>query len=236
MDFKPKSTKALGKTGVKILCYGRPNVGKTTQILTLRKPLIVTTERGLLTIRAYDLPFLTMETLPDVYEFIDWLKIPSNYSQYNCIVLESITDISYRILDTMKTTTKDGRKAYGETQDAIIALLRAITDNVHINFYITAWEYDHAVQDAPKIVQTRPELTGNVLPIFMPHLLDVIVQLGIHYRTVVDEKTKQQVQQAERFFQCNETANVLARDRTGTLAMFEPANLQALFDKIASKP
>lgn len=87
-----KNTINITQNGVKIALYGDSGVGKTFQISTLENPLIISTERGLLTIQQFGLPYI------EVSSKADWLEaqqyVWEHKAEYKTIVMDSMTEFA----------------------------------------------------------------------------------------------------------------------------------------------
>lgn len=239
MTFKIHSTNDVAATGIKVVIYGAPDSGKTTLMAGLRKTLIVSSEKGLLSIKGSNQQYIVIDTVEDVEALVTWLETPKNYiGIYETIAIDSLSDIAERVLDTSKRKTKDGRKAYGITQDAIISLLRTIVDVQGVNVYLTAWEMEQKANEFAVGGQKRPYLCGKILPNNLIHFIDNILHLRVHYVQQQDPTTGQVTVIPQRWLQCHQNADYFARvrDRFGQIQPYEPADLQALLDKIAQQP
>ena len=238
MPFAIHNTNDVATSGVKMVVYGAPDAGKTTLMAGLRDALIISSEKGLLSIKGSGQSYFTVDTAEDVEKLVTWLEVPSNYvGKYKVLCIDSISDIAERILDTQKRLNKDGRKAYGVTQDVITSLLRTIVDIQGVNVYIAAWEMLEKTNEFSQSGQMRPYLTGKILPKNLIHFIDNVLHLRIHYIQGTDATGNATVT-PQRWLQCHQSAEYFARvrDRFGQIQAYEPPDLQALFDKIAHTP
>lgn len=87
-----KNTMNIAQNGVKIALYGDSGAGKTFQISTLENPLIISTEKGLLTIQQFGLPYI------EVSSKAEWLEtqqfIWEHRGEYKTIVMDSMTEFA----------------------------------------------------------------------------------------------------------------------------------------------
>jgi Cdc6-like AAA superfamily ATPase len=60
--------KAWHSTGINCLVYGRAGVGKTMLTATAPKPLLISAEAGLLSLRHVSVPVKIVHTLTDIYD------------------------------------------------------------------------------------------------------------------------------------------------------------------------
>ena len=63
MAINIQSTNTITANGLKVLVYGQAGAGKTTLIKTLPKPLILSAEGGLLSLRKENLPFIEIKNM-----------------------------------------------------------------------------------------------------------------------------------------------------------------------------
>ena len=103
--MEKKRTSQIMNNGITILVYGQSGVGKTTLIKTLPgKVLILSAEAGLLSLRDTDIEYVDIHTMDDLTEAYTY--IVSNITEYNCIVLDSLSEIGEVILANEKKASK----------------------------------------------------------------------------------------------------------------------------------
>lgn len=101
-----KRTSQITNNGITVLVYGQSGVGKTTLIKTLPgKVLILSAEAGLLSLKDTDIEYVDIRTLDDLTEAYSYIL--SNITEYNCIVLDSLSEIAEVVLANEKRTNKD---------------------------------------------------------------------------------------------------------------------------------
>lgn len=219
MAIKLRSTKDFVDNGIKVLVHGRPGVGKTTLCATAPKPIIISAESGLLSLRNYDIPAIEINTIDDLYEAYDFV-IGEQGKEFKTVCLDSVSEIAERILSDEKDTYKDGRKAYGEMQDRMEKLLRAFRDIPNKNVYFSCKQ---------EKIQTD---TGSIM--FGPSMPGKNLSQGIGY--FFDEEFCLAIAQDEngpyRYLQTQTDMTTEAKDRSGALDMIEKPDLTHIFNKI----
>jgi hypothetical protein len=209
--------------GIKMLVYGGSGAGKTTLCTTTGgNPVIVSAESGLLSLRHTDIPVLEVSSIADVHEAYEYLANDPEGQKFDWVCIDSVSEIAEVVLSTEKAATKDPRKAYGELADQMAQLMRAFRDLPGRNVYMAA-----------KMGQTKEELTGAILrgpsapgqqlAAAMPYWFDEVFCL----RVEADENNN-----PTRWLQTGADARYTAKDRSGALDMFEPADLSHIVQKI----
>lgn len=209
--------------GVKVLVYGRAGVGKTMLTKTAPGPIVLSAESGILSLRRWNIPYIPIYSIRDLKEAQRWCFSSIEARQYATFGIDSSSEIAEQILGHEKTQTRDGRKAYGETADQMMFILRQFRDWQGPNVYFTAKQETQNVNGS---LYARPMMPGQKLPDAVPYFPDEIFQLlvgkdqqgnEIHYlRTRPDQFSE-------------------AKDRSGMLAEFEPADLTLIFNKIMGR-
>lgn len=208
--------------GIKCLVYGRPKSGKTVLCSTCPNPFIFSAESGLLSLSWAKIPFFTIGTIKDLHEAYAWVSSSKDAKKYDTFCLDSISEIAEVVLADEKKKTKDPRKAYGETQDQILALIRAFRDLQGPNIYFSAKE--ERITDGATNSQTFvPLFPGQKLAQHVPYFFDEIFQLHVY-----DNEDGSKL----RALRTSLHPQYMAGDRSGKLNEWEPPNLTTVFDKI----
>ena len=216
-----RSTKHYKANGVKILVYGREGAGKTRLCATLPSPIILSVEAGLLSLADYDIPSIEIATLEDLSNAFKWLAESEQGKQYQSICLDSITEICETILSNEKLREKDGRKAYGNMNEKIIALVKLFRDIPDRNIYMSA-KMDRMEDDINQVVYA-PSLPGKKAQQDLPYYFDEVFALRV-------ERDSEGV--PHRMILTQPDGRYTAKDRSGKLDMWEKPDLGAIIRKI----
>ena len=235
MEIKIKNTsKDVLLHGVKCAIYGESGVGKTRLLATAPKPLIISTEHGLLSLRDKNIPYVEIETVHDVQEVYDWITESKEANQYQTIAMDGISELAELLLLELKPTVKDKRNAYGDTADSVGTMLRNFRDLKGPNVVFTAKMRKMEDEDLG-ITYFVPLLPGKVLPQGLPYLVDEVFCMQIHEEGTYGQDDYQRYSYLQTF----NTSKIVAKDRSGCLDEYEyPGdgddipNLTVLFNKI----
>lgn len=223
MAIKFTTTKESAKAnGVKVLVYGKAGVGKTVLCSTAPKPLIISAEAGLLSLRNHDIPVIEITSLQDLIEAYNFVITDKKAAEFQTICLDSISEMGEIVLAAAKADTKDPRQAYGVLIDEMLKQIKAFRDLKGKNVYFSAKE-TKIVDSVSNTVSFEPGLPGSKLGADLPYYFDEVFQLG----TKPNDKGE-----PERVLRTASDFQVVAKDRSGALATFEPPNLKHVFDKI----
>lgn len=213
-------------SGIKAILHGPSGSGKTFSISTIPNPesvLVLSAESGLLSIKEaaanVDASVITcVDDLREAYAYI----AGDGGNKYQTIVLDSLTEIAQQVLSAEMEKTKDGRKAYGETNNAVIKLVKAFRDLYGKNVILVCQQ--EKVQDAEGRIFYGPSMPGKTLTNQLPYLTDLVGCVRI--RRDEDGTIKRAFQFAELDEQYQ------AKNRGGKLEDFEPPDWSVIFRKI----
>ncbi len=203
-----------------LLVYGRSGVGKTTLIATAKKPLIISTESGLLSIADYDIPVIEIKDLDDFKEAYKFCKQKKILKKYDLIALDSISDIAETVLSHLKENVKDPRQAYGQLADSIGKLIRKFRDLDTSTYFIAKAE---VYENAAGMQALRPSMPGKKLTNDIDYFFDVVLCLEIN----TDDEDK-----PYRYLRTQLTSTVNAKDRSNKLNAIEKPNLAYVMKKL----
>lgn len=223
--------------GIKVLAYSQSGVGKTTLCATAPAPIILSAEKGLLSLRkqnlerlygvgtpgiSYNIPVIQINTVVDLNDIYRWLTESAEAKPFETFCMDSITEIGEKVLSNSKKLQSDPRKAYGEMADHMIELVKAYRDIPNKNIYVTA-KLDKDKDEVSGMMMYGPSMPGKQTGPALPYLFDEVFRLGV---------AKDKEQKEFRFIQTQPDLQYTAKDRSGTLDSFEPANLTHIFNKI----
>lgn len=200
------------KYGCKAIVYGGTGSGKTPISNTCINPIMLACEPGLLSMRNSTIPGYYAETAEKIDEFFKWLFFSGETKNFDTVIVDSISFMADTYLQRALKSKKHGLQAYGDMATCVMDHLRPLYFLQQKHTYLIAKE--QIVAD-----QKRIYFPGDILNKEVPGLYDFILHLGI--------KNVPQVGQTKAF-QCNETFDILARNRTGNLNDYEQPNFGQL--------
>lgn len=216
------NTKDVAARYIKVLVHGGAGSGKTRLCGTTGgTPLIISAESGLLSLSGQEIDVTevkNMEDLQTVYQFL------TTDTKYDWVCLDSISEIAEVVLSEEKAKNKDPRKAYGEMQEIMTALLRSFRD-LPKNVYFAA-KQEKAKDEVTGGFIYSPSAPGQKIGQAMPYMFDEVFAL----HTWKDAEGN-----VQRALQTQRDAQYEAKDRSGRLDMVEPADLGLIYNKIINK-
>ena len=217
MAIQLKSTGDLGNQGLKVLVYGQAGCGKTTLSKTLPKPVVLSAEGGLLSLKDDNIPYIEIKSMTDLHDAYAWLQ---DSDEFESVVLDSISEIAEVVLSHEKKINKDGRAAYGEMDVQLSEIIRAFRD---LNMHVLMTAKLEKQQDEMGRMLYFPSLPGNKTAQKLPYFFDEVLALRIEK----DEEGKTQ-----RALMCDSDGLWLAKDRSGKLETWETPDLGEIIAKI----
>lgn len=212
---------ASAQHGIKALVYGKAGHGKTYLARTAPKPVILSAESGMLSLRDVDIPVITIKTVEDLQEAYLWAQSPEA-AEFQTIYIDSISEIGEVVLANAKALAKDPRQAYGELIEKMMMTLKAFRDlpGKHV---VMAAKQSVLTDSVTGSVTYGPSMPGARLGAELPYLFDEVFQIGIG-------KTPDGVEY--RYLRCHPDLQNEAKDRSGALDVMEPPDLSHVFSKI----
>ena len=224
MSIKFTTTKdAARSNGVKVLVYGKAGSGKTRLCATAPKPIIISAEAGLLSLRNHDIPVIEITSIDDLDEAYKWLTTNSKAKEFETICLDSISEIGEIVLAAAKATHKDARQAYGELIDHMLRTIKQFRDLPGKNVYFSAKE-TKLVDSITDTVTFQPNMPGAKLGVELPYYFDEVFNLGMGLTNTGENY---------HFLRTASNFQYEAKDRSGALDEKEEPNLTKIFNKIA---
>lgn len=218
-----KKASAFAKNyGVKAIIFGPPGSGKTPLINTLNpsETVLCATEPGLKSMEDSEIEAWCAFDALLIDEFFDWFFGSSEVNQYKNLAIDSVSQMAELYFQAASKKYKDGRKVYGKMAEAMTEKLNQLFYAKHKNIILLAKQ---EIIDVNGMKMKRPYFPGQYLPVFITHLFDEVLNLGLHNIPGAG---------IHKALQCQESFDIIARDRTGKLDMFEQADLTALFNKL----
>ncbi len=205
--------------GVKSIVYGPAGSGKTPIINTAPRPVLLACEPGLLSMRGSTVPTFIAPDAKKIDEFWDWVFGSNETKNFDTIAVDSVSQMAETYLERANKDNKHGLAAYGQMATDVLKQLDRLYFLQHKHTYLVA---KLEIKNGAVGSFSRPYYPGQQLPVAMPHKYDQILHLDIHNVPSVGQV---------KSFQCQSTIDVMARDRTGRLDMFEQPDFGALVRK-----
>lgn len=221
MAIQLKKTGDVSAGFVRFVVYGASGAGKTSLIKTLSSPIVLSAEGGLLSIHDANVPYVEIKTMADLHDAYSWLTQSSEAKAFETVALDSISEVAEVVLAHELKATKDGRKAYGEMNNVMAELIRSFRDLPEKHVYMTA-KLEKSQDEMGKLLY-NPAMVGKSLTQALPYFFDEVLALRVER----DNEGKPQ-----RALMCDSDGVWLAKDRSGKLNQWEPADLGAIINKI----
>ena len=213
---------------MKILAYGPPGTGKTPIAQTANKPVLCAIEPGLLSMKnatglatwaAHDED--PVKCLAKCHEFFDWAFRSAESKQFETICVDSVTEYAQVVLKCELKGNKHGMQAYGKMAETVMNMMNAIYYSDR-NWYLICKQSITEIEGQPT---KMPGFPGGQINRDIPHLFDEILCLDMANIPGVGQQIA---------FRTKKAFGVVARDRSGNLAEFEPPHLGQIFQKCMS--
>ena len=221
------SAQAAQTSGVKALVYGVAGSGKTTLSATFGDipTVVISCESGLLSIADADLPVIEIQSMNDLSEAYLFLTQNQDGQHFKAIVIDSISEIAEVLLAEEKRASKDARAAYGNTSERMMELLRAFRDvpGRHVLFISKLEKVKDEISGA---LMYGPSMPGQRLGQAIPYLVDEVFALRLE---------KDAEGNVARWLQTAPDFQWQAKDRSGKLGIYEPADMNHIISKIAGQ-
>lgn len=218
--------------GVKVLVYGHSGTGKTVLGASAPRPIFLSAENGLLSLRRFNLPFIKIESLKILREAFDYLATPKA-AQFDTVVLDSLSEVAEIALAERKAANKDPRKAYGEMAEIVTEIAKDFRD-LPRKHCVLVCKRGLAVDGVTQARYSLPLFPGKQLEEYAPYWYDGIFQLETFAGERPGEIVRALRTQPDQYNQ--------AKDRSGALATWENADpasgggLTAIFSKMLAVP
>lgn len=214
-DFK--QAQEYAKTyGVKSIVYGPAGSGKTPIINTASRPILLACEPGMLSMRGSNVPTYATNNPDQIDEFFKWCFHSKESSNFDTICIDSGSQMAEIYLKKAERTNKHGLAAYGQMAEDTFKHLEGLYYLQQKHVYLVC------KLDVLQSGMRRPYWPGKELHAKVPHLYDFILYVDTHNVPNVGQV---------RAFQCHQSIDTMARNRTGNLNMFEQPDFGALVKK-----
>ena len=226
MAIKLTSTKdSAAINGLKFLVHGPAGAGKTSLCATTGEPtIIISAESGLLSLRQHDIPVVEVKDLASLYEAYDFVANAAEGQQFKWISLDSISEIGEVVLNHERKVAKDPRQAYGALAEKMTDLIRAFRDLPARNVYFSC-KQERSKDEQSGAMLYFPSMPGNMLKQGVGYFFDFVFALRVE---------KDADGNPTRWLQTQRDFNYEAKDRSGSLGMFEAPDLSAIASKVTT--
>ena len=218
--------KASANHGIKALVYGGAGSGKTTLCGTAPKPLIISAEAGLLSLRSQSHPVITITSAEELDEAYNWCVTDAKKNGVETVCLDSISEIVEQILRSEKGKTKDPRAAYGEMATRAFDIVKKFRDLQGLHVLITA-KQTTATDPITGVAKAAPTAPGQQVGPGLPYLFDLVM----HAAT---DKTPEG--ETYHYLRTHAAFNAEAKDRSGSLDELEYPDFSNIITKVLAAP
>lgn len=212
-----------GQHWLKILVHGEAGTGKTRLCATTGVPdetVIISAEGGLLSLRDTSLTAVECSSKEDVIDAYRWLCESDEARGIQWVCIDSISEIAEQVLAHERGQTKDPRRAYGELALVMDKLIKSFRD-LDRHVYMTC--KTERIQSEAGLIWS-PSMPGNKTGQSLPFLFDELFCLRCHKDSESGE--------IKRWLQCQADGTYAAKDRSGSLEMYEAPSLEHIHAKI----
>lgn len=209
--------------GQKYLVHGEAGAGKTRMISTLvdggHSPVILSHEGGTLSLRDYSIPVIEVSSIKDVRDAFKFIRSSTEAEGFDWVCVDSLSEILEVLLADLKKGVTDPRQAYGEVIDDGLDLVRSFRDLPRNVYFSAKQEFG---RDEGGRSFFRASAPGQQLPQKLPYLFDEVFTLRVF----------EEDGEVQRCLQTSADGRYSAKDRSGALELFEPADLSHIASKI----
>jgi len=206
------------------LVYGRAKTGKTRCIPTAPNPVICSTDAGLESIRAFNLPFHPVLQYSDYLAF-EQAATTGQLNQYDTVAIDDLTELAEIYLREEKPKHKNGMQAYGALNDEMMRVVRFWRAQKAFTSVLIC-KQERIKDESTGGLIYAPKIPGQAVAPMLPYLFGSVYHM--------ESYTNPQDQSVMEVFRTKSNPQFDAGDRSGKLAELEPANLDYIFKKVLS--
>lgn len=235
------------------LIYGESGIGKTVLCATCKKPLVISAENGLLSLRAKNLLKLYPEDAivkanagdiavyhidqvspNETNEQLIWRPftqltellnyLKSNQNTFETVIFDSLSEVSEILISSIAGIKKDKRLAFMEIKDRMSNLIRCFNElPIDVVYLCKCEDKTNTEGNIGKVSLSMP---GKQLASSLPYLVDEV----FYYKQVVNAEGKKGRVLCTQ--EDSDFCNYVAKDRSGVLNIYELPHLGNIFAKI----
>jgi len=215
-----------------VLVYGAAGVGKTylANPSECEAPIVADVDMGLSSLRAFDVPFVSIKNPSDIEKFIEQAKQNFGYPKekgFKTIILDDLTELGMLWLRTNKASFKNPMQAYGALADWSMKIIHDFRAFTELGFNVVFLCKEEKIQDATTGgLIWSPQFPGKQIQ----GMLDYLVGEVFHMEIYVDPADENQ--QKHRVFRTVRTPQIAAKSRYGKFGELEYANLNSIFSRM----
>jgi len=224
--------------GIKMLIYAASGMGKTMLAATAPRPVLISAESGLLSLRrdniervfgvntpgiTYDIPFLHVGSLADLEKAYTMVTTGPQAAYFQTIIVDSLSEIAEQVLANEKLVSTDPRKLYPALESRVIELVKRFRDIPGKNVVMLAKQ--GTIRITETLSKLGPMFPGKALEQQVDYLFDEVFAM-----VLVGDANKPGVY--HRVFLTQPDMQYNAKDRLGSLAQYEHPNLTYIINKL----
>lgn len=196
--FSTNDVGTVSASGVNVLLYGRAGIGKTVALGDLPKPVIISAESGLLSLRGRDVAYVVVRSLDELRDVFGWLRSGTDYESVGLDSLSEVCDLAF--VECRRRVGSEPAKLYPELRQRVLPMLSEFRA-LPYHFVATAHEL---VRQTKREDLVMPAVVGSKLTDDLPYIFDIV----LHY--TLDDN-------GQRIVYTAGDHGGIAKDRTGVL-------------------
>ncbi len=185
-------------------------------------PMILTSEPGLKSLQQYKLPYILARDEKEAGDAIDWCAGSNEARKHGAVFFDSISALSENILVDKRKRSADPRKFSPETTGATMTLVMKFLAIQNKHRVMTCKATLVEISELPKLTRYEPFAVVPKLGPLLPYHFDTVAFMS---------RGRQNDGTEYAMFTCRDNERCIARNRSGLLALYEPADLGALIIK-----
>lgn len=228
MPIKITSTRIISpeQLKVKTCIYGEAGVGKTVLCGTAPNSIIISAERGLLSLASTDTAAILVNNKSEVDEAYQFLIGSHEAKQYETVCLDSVSEIAEVLLIEKKKLLGDGRLYWPELAEDISSMIRAFRDTLPYHVVFTA-KQERNKDEYTGVTSHKPSMPGKNLTNSLPYFFDELFVMRVG--DMPDGSG------TFRYIQPHPSLDYEAKDRSGALGLtknLEKPDMTYIINKI----